>query len=156
MTDSYSRTEKIVLEATRKAIDAIEDSCIKRDIMHFVAGAEVCLELQEVHLALDCVSTVVTTVVALNRTISPEVTVGVLDGLHEDSETTAKALRRGLGFTSNKDQKCGVKDAEPGGGGAGKSTCVSDPGGKCYTFGSGSGCGGTSGFQFVWEAALKV
>lgn len=146
---------KTNLEATRRAVDAIEDSRIQRDIMHFVAGAEACLELEEIYLALDCVRTVVTTVVALNRTITPEVTVGVLNGLLEDSETTAKVLRRGLGYTNSKDKKCDVKDAAPGGGGAGTSTCVSNPGGQCITFSTGSGCGGTTGFQFVWEAALN-
>src|SRR5262249_41417690 len=83
MTDSCdcSKGSIISLGTTRKAIGAIRDFRTKEDLLHFVSGAEVCLEHQEVYLACDCLRTVVTTVVALNRTLTPEVTVGILDGL---------------------------------------------------------------------------
>jgi hypothetical protein len=146
---SCSTDNKIALDATRKAIGAIRDFRIKEDLLHFVSGAEVCLEHQEVHLAFDCLRTVVTTVVALNRTLTPEVTVGILDGLLEDSQTRATALRRGLGFTKTENTKCDIKAGTP----IGSSTCVSQRDSTCYTLDSGSGCGGPSGFRFVWEVA---
>ncbi|MCH9000503.1 MAG: hypothetical protein IID48_19885 [Proteobacteria bacterium] len=144
--------DKISLDATRKAVGSIKDECIRRDIMHFVLGAEACLDHGEIYVALDCVKTVVTTVVALNRTISPEVTAGILEGLIEDSEGKATALRRGFGFTKYKDEKCDIIGGTP----IGSSQCISQLRSTCYTFSSGSGCGGTSGFQFVWDSAIRA
>jgi hypothetical protein len=104
MTNSCNcnKDDKITLDATRKALGAIRDFRIKEDLLYFVSGAEVCLEHSEMHLAIDCVRTVVTTVVALNRTLSPEVTLGVLDGLVEDSQTMVTRLRQGLGSTKTE------------------------------------------------------
>ena len=163
MADSYSKDNKISskdnkisLDATRKAIRAIRDRRIKESLLHFVSGAEACLEHQEIHWASDCVRTVVTTVVALNRSISPEVIVGILDGLLEDSETKATALRRALGFTKSQNARCDIKSGTP----IGSSSCVSARNSSCYVLDGGSGCGSSSGggftgFQFVWEAALN-
>jgi hypothetical protein len=143
------KDSRVSLDATRKALGAIRDFRIREDLLHFVSGAEVCLEHQEVCLALDCLRTVVTTVVALNRTLTPEITTGVLDGLLADSGTTAVPLRRGLGFTKNENMKCDIKTGTP----IGSSSCVAQTNSTCYTLDSGSGCGGTSGFRFVWEIA---
>jgi hypothetical protein len=152
MTDTKSCDEAIRLDATRKSVASIADECLRRDIMHFVHGCEACLTNGEVHLALDCAQTVVTTAVALNRTISPEVTVAILEGLVKDSEGSATALRRGLGFKKTRDAKCDIISGTP----IGSSQCISKLHSTCYTLGSGSGCGGTSGFQFVWDAELAV
>lgn len=138
------------LQATREALADVKDPSIREDLLRFVKGAEICLEYEEVYVALDCVRTIVTTTVALERTLSPEVATGILSGLVKDSQTSALALRRGLGFTKNFDEKCDIKKGTP----IGSSTCVSKPNSVCYTLSSGSGCGGTSGFQFVWEVAL--
>ena len=138
------------LSATRSAIGQIEHAGIRADLERFVIGAEACLEYEEVPLALDAVRTIVSTVVALDRTIGADVTLGILDGLVADSEQTALALRRGLGFTKNFESMCDIKEGTP----PGSSTCVDAQDSVCYTLNSGSGCGGTSGkFQFVWEAA---
>jgi hypothetical protein len=141
------------LSATRAAVGKIAHTDIRADLERFVAGAEVCLEFEEVPLALDAVRTIVSTVVALDRTIGPEVTLGILDGLIEDSESTALALRRGLGFEKNFESKCDIKEGTP----PGSSTCVDAENSVCYTLDSGSGCGGTSGsFRFVWDVASVV
>ena len=100
-------------------------------------GREICLEYEEVYVALDCVRTIVTTTVALERTLSPEVATGILSGLVKDSQTSALALRRGLGFTKNFDEKCDIKKGTP----IGSSTQFSKPNSVCYTLSSGSGCG---------------
>ena len=68
---------------------------------------------EEVYVALDCVRTIVTTTVALERTLSPEVATGILSSLVKDSQTSALALRRGLGFTKNFDEKCDIKKGTP-------------------------------------------
>jgi hypothetical protein len=117
-----------------------------------VAGVEVCIQHQEIHLAFDAVRTVVTTVIALDRTITPDVTVAILDGLVEDAQNQAIALQRGLGFTKNFDSKCDIKS----GTGPGTSTCVDSRNSTCYTLSSGTGCGGTSGFRFVWELSRSI
>ena len=148
MTSSYTTEKEPELVATRRALRAIRNPEIRDDLCHFISGAETCLRAQEIHLALDAVRSVVCAVVALNRTISSEVAVRILDGLLEDSEKGAVALRRGLGFTKNKNEKCDIKSGTP----IGSSSCVSSPNSTCYTFSGGSGCGGTSGFQFVWES----
>lgn len=136
------------LPATGAAVARIEHEGIRADLQRFVEGAENCLDHDEVPLALDAVRTIVATAVALDRTIGPEVTLGILDGLIADSERTALALRRGLGFTKNFDSKCDIKTGTP----PGSSTCVDSKNATCYTLDSGSGCGGTSGrFQFVWD-----
>lgn len=152
MAKSKVESEKVDLPATRRAVGRIRDAAIREDVMRFVSGAEVCLEHREVYLAFDAVKTIVTTVVALDRTISPEVATGVLDGLVEDSAGQAIALRRGLGFTKNENQKC---DIQPGTG-PGTSVCVAKRRSTCYTLDSGSGCGGTSGFRHVWDLARQV
>lgn len=140
------------LLATRAAVGRIEHAGIRADVERFVQGAEVCLHYEEVPLALDAVRTVVATVVALDRTIGPEVTLGILDGLVEDSQRTALALRRGLGFEKNFESKCDIKE-----GPFGSSTCVDAEDSVCYTLSSGSGCGGPSGhFQFVWDAGVAA
>lgn len=139
------------LSATRSAVGKIEHAGIRADLERFVVGAEVCLHYEEVPLALDAVGTIVATVVALDRTIGPEVTLGILDGLVEDSQRTALALRRGLGFDKNFESRCDIKEGTP----PGSSTCVDAEDSVCYTLSSGSGCGGTSGrFQFVWDAGV--
>lgn len=151
MTEPTIRDERIRLTSTRKALGRIRDAAIRADLERVVAGAEVCLAHREFFLAFDAVRTVVTTVVALHRTISPEATAGVLDGLLDDSKHGAIALQRGLGFTKTTDSKCDIKTGSP----IGSSSCVSQKDSTCYTLDSGSGCGGTSGFHFVWEAALE-
>jgi hypothetical protein len=138
------------LEATRNAIDAIKNGSIRDDLLRFVTGAEVCLHHEETYLAFDCVRTIVTTVVALDRTLSSEVAAGVLDGLVKDSQAKAVVLRRALGFNKEFDAKCDIKPGTP----IGSSSCVSSTNSVCYTLSSGSGCGGPSGFHFVWEVAL--
>lgn len=136
------------LSATRSAIARIEHPGIRGDLERFVDGAEVCLESQEIFLAIDAVRTVVSTAIALDRTIGPDVTLGILDGLTQDTETKALALQRGLGFTKTPNSKCDIKKGTP----PGSSTCVSAQNSTCYTLDSGSGCGSTSGrFEFVWE-----
>ena len=83
----------------------------------------------------------------------PEVTLGILDGLVEDSERTAPALRRGLGFEKNFESKCDIKEGAP----FGSSTCVDAKDSVCYTLSSGSGCRGPSGhFHFVWDAGAPA
>lgn len=132
------------------ALGKIAHAGIRADLERFVVGAETCLEYEEVPLALDAVRTIVSVVIALDRTIGPEATLGILDGLSEDSQRTALAMRRGLGFTKNFESKCDIKTGTP----PGSSTCVDAKNSVCYTLDSGSGCGGTSGrFRFVWEAA---
>ena len=141
------------LSATRAAVGNITHTGIRADLERFVGGAEVCLEYDEIPLALDAVRTIVSTVIALDRTIGPEVTLGILDGLLEDSGTTALSLRRGLGFEKNFESKCDIKEGTP----PGSSTCVDAEDSVCYTLDSGSGCGGTSGsFRFVWDVASIV
>ena len=137
------------LSATRTALRGVKSRQIRKDLRRFVAGAERCLEHQEVHVALDAVRSLVTTVIALDRTLTPNVTLAILDGLVEDSTNEAIALQRGLGFTKNFDSKCDIKSGTP----IGSSTCVDSKNSTCYTLDSGSGCGGTSGFRFIWERA---
>ena len=150
MIEEQSKRGLHRLPATRSAIRRIEHEGIRADLERFAAGAEACLAADEIPLALDAVRTIVTTVVALDRTIGPEVAIGILDGLGDDSEGTALALRRGLGFTKNYDSKCDIQSGTP----IGSSGCVDSKNSVCYTLSSGSGCGGSSGrFQFVWEAA---
>lgn len=152
MAKSKLGYEKARLPATRSAVNRIREPAIREDIERFVSGAEFCLEHNENHLALDAVRTVVTTVVALDRTISPEVAAAILDGLTEDAANGAVALQRGLGFTKNQNMKCDIQS----GTGPGTSRCVARRNSTCYTLDSGSGCGGTSGFRFVWEVGLLV
>jgi hypothetical protein len=153
MTVQQDKHGNSQLAATRSAIAKIEHEGIRADLERFVAGAEVCLESREMFLALDSVRTIVSTVVALDRTIGPDVTLGILDGLTQDSEQTAIALQRGLGFTSTKNSKCDIKKGTP----PGSSTCVAATNSTCYTLDSGSGCGSTSTrFQFVWEVAEVI
>jgi hypothetical protein len=149
-TCNDGKDTRVSLDATRKALGAIRDFRIRDDLLRFVSGAEVCIEHNEIYLAHDCVRMVVTTVVALSRTLTPEVSIGVLDGLVADSGTTLIALRRALGFTKNENSKCDIKAGTP----IGSSVCVSSPGSTCYTLDSGSGCGGSSGFRFAWEIAF--
>lgn len=138
------------LARTRRAIARVEHEGIRADLVRFIDGAETCLNAGEVYLAIDAVKMVVTTVVALDRTLGPEVTYGILDGLSEDSESSAMALRWGLGYTSTKNSKCDIKPFTP----PGSSSCVSARNSTCYTLDSGSGCGSSSGrFEFVWEIA---
>ena len=138
------------LARTRRAIGNVEHEGIRSDLIRFIDGAETCLKANEVYLAIDAVKMVVTTVVALDRTIGPAVTFGILDGLSEDSESTATALRWGLGYTSTRNAKCDIKPFTP----PGSSSCVSARNSTCYTLDSGSGCGSSSGrFEYVWEVA---
>jgi len=138
------------LGATRAALAKIEHDGIRHDLERFLEGAERCLHHEEVPLALDAVRTIVSTVVALDRTIGPDVAMGVLDGLAADSKSTAQSLRMGLGFTRNEDSKCDIRSGTP----IGSSSCVDAKNSICYTLSSGSGCGSTSTrFQFVWEVA---
>lgn len=141
-----------VLGTTRGAIEQIEQETIRSDLLRFVSGAELCLQHQEVPLALDCVRTIATTVMALERTLTAEVVAEVLGAIEQDSQTTAQALRRGLGFTKHHDAKCDIKPGTP----IGSSPCLAKQNSVCYTLSSGSGCGGPSGFQFVWEVARAV
>lgn len=153
MIEEQSKRGSHRLPATRSAIQLIEHSGIRAAIERFADGAEACLAADEIPLALDAVRTIVTTVVALDQTIGPEVTLGILDGLGDDSEQTAVALRRGLGFTKNDDSKCDIRSGTP----IGSSGCVDSKNSTCYTLDSGSGCGGSSGrFQFVWELATLL
>jgi len=141
------------LPATHRAIQLIEHTSIRADLERFLQGAEACLASEQIPLALDAVRTIVSTVVALDRTIGPDVAIGILDGLRDDSQQTALALRLGLGFTRNEDSKCDIRSGTP----IGSSGCVDSKDSVCYTLSSGSGCGGTSGrFQFVWEAATRA
>lgn len=150
MTVQQDKTGSGQLSAMRLAIARIKHEGIRADLGRFVDGAEACLESSEIFLALDAVRTIVSAVVALDRTIGPEVALGILDGLTEDSQQTAVALQRGLGFTSTKNSKCNIKSGTP----PGSSTCVAATNSTCYTLNSGSGCGSTSTrFQFVWEIA---
>ena len=61
---------------TRAAVRTIEHDGIRADLERFVDGAEVCLEYEEFALAVDVVRSIVATVVALDRTIGPEVHPG--------------------------------------------------------------------------------
>lgn len=152
MSPSKSGQTKVSLAATRTALDRIREPAIREDLLRFVTGAEFCLQYRENYLALDAVKTLVTTIVALDRTITPEVTAAILDGLVDDSANGAVALQRGLGFTKNEGMKCDIVS----GTGPGSSRCVASRKSTCYTLDSGSGCGGTSGFRFVWEAAMRI
>ncbi len=151
MTVGQYRHGDRALPRTRIAIGRIEHDGIRADLERFIDGAEVCLEAAEISLALDAVRTIVSTVVALDRTIGPEVTLDILDGLTDDSEQTALPLRRGLGFTKDFESKCDIKKGTP----PGSSTCVDAKNSACYTLDSGSGCGSTSTrFQFVCEVEM--
>jgi hypothetical protein len=141
------------LSLTRSALAKIQQEGIRADLERFVDGAEACLAADEIFLALDAVRTIVSTVVALDRTIGPNVTLGILDGLDEDSESAALALRRGLGYTKSTESKCDIKTGTP----PGSSTCISAKNSVCYTLDSGSGCGSTgTRFQFVWDVSQVI
>lgn len=111
MAGSYDKVN--TLQASRDAIGKVRDASVRDDLLRFIGGAEICLANGEVVVALDCVRTVVTTVVALSRTLTPEVAVQVLDGLLEDSEERAVMLRRGLGFSKSEMPSATLSPALP-------------------------------------------
>jgi len=151
MNDREKTPGTRALRMTRTALAAIEHEHIRKDLERFVDGAEKCLAADEIVLALDAVRTVVTTVVALDRTLGHDVAIGILDGLRLDSQETAVALQRGLGYTSKDNSKCDIRPGTP----IGSSSCAAAKNSTCYTLDSGSGCGSSSTrFQFVWEDAM--
>ena len=142
------------LERTRAAVAKVDHEGIRADLMRFVDGTENCLRAGEIYFAFEAVKMIVTTVVALDRTIGSDITFAILDALSGDSESSATALRRGLGYTSTPNAKCDIRPFSP----PGSSTCVAARNSTCYTLDSGSGCGSSSGrFQFAWDiAAINI
>lgn len=148
MSQDKHSSGKVALDATRKALAAVHDPAIRDDLLHVISGVETCLAHEHMYLSIQYARAVTSAVFVLRRTLSPAIAVGILDGLQYDSETSARALQRGLGFTKNFDERCKIS-----GGPIGSSTCVEQKNSTCYQADGGTGCGGPSGFHFVFEAA---
>ena len=145
-------TQSTCLSLTRNAVMAIENPALREDFLHFLEGAEYCYAVGEVQMAVECMRNMLAATVVLNRSVGPDVALGVIDGVLEDTRSTARAMRGAFGFDKNYDEKCDIKPGTP----IGSSSCVTSKGSTCYTIGGAGGCGGSSGFRFVWESRYRL
>ena len=124
------------LAYTRRALRQINNAPVRRDFLNFVNGVEYGLAKRDQALVRKCMNDLVTMTYALNRTITPAVAIGILDGVLDDARQLQISR---LPFKKHKDHFCKF--------GIG---CLPKKGRTCYTF-STPVCGGTSGFVFHWK-----
>ncbi len=129
---------------TRKAIGRIKQPSIRRDFAEMLTGVEFYLVNRQKRVACMCAHALLAMAIGLNRTISPPIAAGILDGLLEDGKNDA-ALRRAVGVVdTHNDMRCIV------GTGTGVGKCQPKNNMTCYTIRGVEGCGGRSGFKFPW------
>ena len=133
---------KLTFAHTRRAVAKIKEPSIRNDFAEMVDGIEFCFAKRKKRAALSCANIVLGMAVGLNRTISPRVAAGILDGLLKDGKQDA--LFRRMDLDEHKDQKCDVDSSQ----------CVPKKGAKCFNYGGIPGCGGGSGFSFLWSRSL--
>jgi hypothetical protein len=129
------------LSATSKAIKRIKNAALRREFLNLAVGAEVGLASRKKSLTTSCMNRLVILSFSLNRTISPRVAAGVLNGLSNDARKHAVSLS----LKTKKGSVCVVGDSPE------KSKCKAKPGSECYTIPGQPGCGGPSGFYPPWD-----
>jgi len=127
---------KTYFSRTTKAIRKIKQPSIRRDFTEMLAGVEYCLAKRQKRFARTCVRTLVGMAVGLNRTISPSITVSILDGLMEDGKNDP-SLTAGL---IDKHKNMGCINGE----------CQSQTSSTCIEIIGAPGCGNERGFLFPW------
>ena len=135
--------KQLTFRYTRRAIDRIKQPSIRNDFAQMVDGLEFCFAKRQKRAALRCADALLGMAIGLNRTISPSVTTGILDGLLEDGKQDALFLRMGSGlFEKHKDHRCHFDVG-----------CLPRKRSTCHTLGI-PGCGGPSGFFFPWSRSV--
>jgi hypothetical protein len=125
------------LDETRAAIERIEDADLRRDFLVLVDGAETGIRYGRREIAVGSASRIANTAIALNRTLTAEIAIGVLDGLWADTEAQAIAyIRPSLGFRKQDEHFCTIEPGTP----VGSTVCDPSVVCSCYELEDTSGC----------------
>ena len=133
--------KEVELSATRESVGRIGNPEIRQEYSTFVETIEHGFKTGDRKFAKNSIEAFETVVFYLNRTITPELSAEILDGLSEDTKDTA--LRRKGG---KKNMRCGTWGRR----------CVSARNWECWEVGS-NGCvakGPAREIAFSWPAVL--